>query len=156
MAIKKWLKAQSRGSLIPLSFGFFLLAMSLSFISINIASAYSVKKELTNVAESAINKSAQSINLLAYYAELNRFSSSKHVPLDCPAANQKFSLLISRASVAGKKVLIDSFDCGLYEITAQISIHGKLPVQIPFIQMGELNEVIISTKVGASSVYIPN
>ena len=69
MAIKKWLKAQSRGSLIPLSFGFFLLAMSLSFISINIASAYSVKKELTNVAESAINKSAQSINTLAYYAQ---------------------------------------------------------------------------------------
>jgi hypothetical protein len=29
-------------------------------------------------------------------------------------------------------------------------------VQIPFIQMSELNEVIISTKVGASSVYIPN
>jgi hypothetical protein len=64
--------------------------------------------------------------------------------------------LISQASVAGKKVLIDTFDCGLYEITAQISIHGKLPVQIPFIQMSELNEVIISTKVGASSVYIPN
>jgi len=103
-----------------------------------------------------VNKSAQSINLLAYYAELNRFSSSKHVPLDCLAANHKFALLISQASVAGKKVLIDSFDCGLYEITAQISIHGKLPVQIPFIQMGELNEVIISTKVGASSVYIPN
>ena len=156
MAIKKWLNLQSRGSLIPLSFGFFLLAMSLSFISINIASAYAVKKELTNVAESAINKSAQSINSLAYYAQLNRFSNNKRVPLDCPAANQKFSLLISQASVAGKKVLIDSFDCGLYEITAQISIHGKLPVQIPFIQMGELNEVIISTKVGASSVYIPN
>ena len=120
------------------------------------ASAYAVKKELTNLGEAAVNKSAQSINLAAYYAEINRFSSSKRVPLDCPAANQKFSLLISQASVAGKKVLIDSFDCGLYEITAQISIHGKLPVQIPFIQMGELNEVIISTKVGASSVYIPN
>ena len=156
MAIKKLLLGKSRGSLIPLSFSFFIFAMLLSFISINVASAYAVKRELTNLGEAAVNKSAQSINLAAYYAEINRFSSSKHVPLDCLAANQKFSLLISQATVAGKKVLIDSFDCGLYEITAQISIHGKLPVQIPFIQMGELNEVIISTKVGASSVYIPN
>ncbi|MEY3177359.1 MAG: hypothetical protein RLZZ348_547, partial [Actinomycetota bacterium] len=102
MAIKKWLKCQSRGSLIPLSFGFFMLAMSLSFISINIASAYSVKKELTNVAESAINKSAQSINALAYYAQLNRFSNNKRVPLDCMAANIEFHSLIKQVQISGK------------------------------------------------------
>ena len=80
--------------------------MLLSFISINVASAYAVKRELTNLGEAAVNKSAQSINLLAYYAELNRFSPSKRVPLDCPTANQEFVQLISQASVAGKK----SFD----------------------------------------------
>ena len=51
-----------------LSFGFYLLAMTLAFISINVASAYNLKKELTNVAEGAINKSAQSINILAHNA----------------------------------------------------------------------------------------
>jgi Flp pilus assembly protein TadG len=90
MAIRKFFKAESRGSLIPFSFGFFLLAMSLSFISINIASAYLVKKELTNVAESAVNKSAQSINTLAYYSQLNRFSNIKRVPLIVWQQNIKF------------------------------------------------------------------
>jgi hypothetical protein len=156
MAIKKWLNAQSRGSLIPLSFGFFLLAMSLSFISINIASAYSVKKELTNVAESAINKSAQSINTLAYYAQLNRFSNIKRVPLDCLAANIKFHSLIKQVQIFGKSIQVDEFNCQLYEVSAQVSIVGDLPIQIPLINSDELNNLTITTQVGASSVYIPN
>jgi hypothetical protein len=156
MAIKKLLKAQSRGSLIPLSFGFFLLAMSLSFISINIASAYSVKKELTNMAESAINKSAQSINSFAYYAQLNRFSNDKRVPLDCLAAKIKFYTLISQLQISGKSVQVSSFDCKLYELTAELIVMGDLPIQIPFIDIGQLKKVTITTKVGASSVYIPN
>jgi hypothetical protein len=156
MAIKKLLKAQSRGSLIPLSFGFFLLAMSLSFISINIASAYSVKKELTNVAESAINKSAQSINSTAYYAQLNRFSNNKRVPLDCLAANRKFYSLIKQVQISGKSIQVSSFSCQLYEVSAEVLIVGDLPIQIPFIHSEELNKVTITTKVGASSVYIPN
>ena len=156
MAIKKWLKAQSRGSLIPLSFGFFLLAMSLSFISINIASAYSVKKELTNVAESAINKSAQSINSLAYYAQLNRFNNNKRVPLDCLAANIKFYSLIKQVQISGKSIQVSSFNCQLYEVSAEVLIVGDLPIQIPFIHNEELNKVPITTRVGASSVYIPN
>jgi hypothetical protein len=156
MAIKKWFKAQSRGSLIPLSFGFFLLAMSLSFISINIASAYSVKKELTNVAESAINKSAQSINSFAYYAQLNRFSNDKRVPLDCLAAKIKFYTLISQLQISGKSVQVSSFDCKLYELTAELIVMGDLPIQIPFIDIDQLKKVTITTKVGASSVYIPN
>jgi len=35
-------------------------------------------------------------------------------------------------------------------------IVGDLPFQIPFIHSEELNKVTITTKVGASSVYIPN
>jgi hypothetical protein len=156
MAIRKFFKAESRGSLIPLSFGLFLLAMSLSFISINIASAYSVKKELTNVAESAINKSAQSINTLAYYAQLNRSSNIKRVPLDCLAANIKFHSLIKQVQIFGKSIQVDEFNCQLYEVSAQVSIVGDLPIQIPFIKSDELNNLTITTKVGASSFYIPN
>lgn len=130
--------------------------MSLSFISINIASAYSVKKELTNLAESAINKSAQSINPLAYYAQLNRFSSKKQVPIDCLQANIKFHSLIGAVQIYGKSIQVNSFDCQLYEISAQVSIVGDLPIQIPFIHSEELTKVTITTKVGASSVYIPN
>lgn len=130
--------------------------MSLSFISINIASAYSVKKELTNVAESAINKSAQSINSFAYYAQLNRFSNDKRVPLDCLAAKIKFYTLISQLQISGKSVQVSSFDCKLYELTAELIVMGDLPIQIPFIDIDQLKKVTITTKVGASSVYIPN
>jgi hypothetical protein len=156
MAIAKIISGKSRGSLIPLSFGFFLLAMTLTFISINVASAYSVKKQLTNLAEAAINRSAQSINTLAYYAEVNRFNREKRVPLDCIAAQAKFYQLINQARLHEKQIKVDHFKCELYEVSAQVSIAGNMPIQIPFMESSALNTLIISTQVGASSVYIPN
>ncbi len=156
MAIAKIIFGKSRGSLIPLSFGFFILAMTLTFISINVASAYSVKKQLTNLAEGAINKSAQSINLLAYYAEVNRFSSVKRVPLDCYAAEGEFYQLINKVRLHDKQITVDYFKCEMYEVSAQVSIIGRMPIQIPFLDSVALNRLIISTQVGASSVYIPN
>ena len=99
MAVGSWFKDKSRGSLIPLSFGFFLTAMTLSFISINISAAYAAKKELTNIGEAAINSSAHSINLLFYYGEINRFDSNKRVPLNCQEAGSKFYTLISQSRV---------------------------------------------------------
>lgn len=156
MAIKKLIYGKSRGSLIPLSFGFFLLAMTLTFISINIASAYSVKKQLTNLAEAAINKSAQSINIVAYYAEVNRFNKEKRVPLDCLSAQEKFYQLINQARLHSRQIKVDNFKCGVYEVSAQVSVEGKMPLQIPFMESIALNTLIISTQVGASSVYIPN
>ncbi len=156
MRIKKILLGQSRGSLMALSFGFYLLAMTLAFISINVASAYNLKKELTNIAEGAINKSAQSINILAYYAGLNRYSSNKRVPIDCLVANIKFHTLIAGAHLSGKQIQVDNFDCSLYEIWAQVSISGRLPVDLTFLHINELNNLTIRSKVGASSVYMPN
>jgi hypothetical protein len=156
MAIAKIIFGKSRGSLIPLSFGFFILAMTLTFVSINVASAYSVKKQLTNLAEGAINKSAQSINLLAYYAEVNRFSSVKRVPLDCYAAEGEFYQLINKVRLHDKQITVDYFKCEMYEVSAQVSIIGRMPIQIPFLDSVALNRLIISTQVGASSVYIPN
>jgi len=156
MAIKKLIYGKSRGSLIPLSFGFFLLAMTLTFISINIASAYSVKKQLTNLAEAAINISAHSINIVAYYAEVNRFNREKRVPLDCLSAQEKFYQLINQARLHSRQIKVDNFECGVYEVSAQVSIEGKMPLQIPFMESIALNTLIISTQVGASSVYIPN
>lgn len=154
--IKGIVLSQSRGSLMALSFGFYLLAMTLAFISINVASAYNIKKELTNIAEGAINKSAQSINILAYYAELNRFNSNKQVPIDCVVANIKFHNLIANARLSDKQILVEDFNCSLYEVWAQVSITGKLPVDLTFLHLDQLNTLTIRSKVGASSVYMPN
>jgi hypothetical protein len=150
MAISSWLKDKSRGSLIPLSFGFFLIAMTLSFISINISAAYAAKKELTNIGEAAINSAAQSINLLFYYGEIKR------VPLNCQEAGGKFYTLISQSKVSDKLIKVESFNCDLYEVSAQISITARLPIDIPFFHLNELDKLKITTSIGASSEYIPN
>ena len=156
MAVGSWFKHKSRGSLIPLSFGFFLIAMTLSFISINISASYAAKKELTNIGEAAINSSAHSINLLFYYGEINRFDSKKRVPLNCQEASSKFYALISQSRVSDKVVKVDSFNCDLYEVSAQISISAQLPIDIPFFHLNELDKLKITTSIGASSEYIPN
>jgi len=156
MAVGSWFKHKSRGSLIPLSFGFFLIAMTLSFISINISAAYAAKKELTNIGEAAINSSAHSINLLFYYSEINRFDSKKRVPLNCQKASSKFYALISQSRVSNKVIKVDSFNCDLYEVSAQISITAQLPIDIPFFHLNELDKLKITTSIGASSEYIPN
>jgi hypothetical protein len=78
------------------------------------------------------------------------------VPLDCLAANIKFYSLIRQIQISGKSIQVSSFNCQLYEVSAELSIIGDLPIQIPFIHSDQINKVIITTKVGASSVYIPN
>jgi hypothetical protein len=155
MAIRKLLFSKSRGSLIPLSFGFFLIAICLAFISINISTAYALKKELSNIGEAAINKAAQSINLFAYYGEINRYQSNKRVPLDCSAANTSFSNLIQVIDLSGKKITVERFNCDLYELSAQISVAGRMPIQIPFFNLDNLDNLTIRTTIGASSKIQP-
>jgi len=155
MAIRELIFGKSRGSLIPLSFGFFLIAICLAFISINLSSAYALKKELSNIGEAAINKAAQSINLLAYYGEINRYQSNKRVPLDCQAASKSFSNLIQSLDLSGKKITIERFNCDLYEISAQISVAGRMPIQIPFFNLANLDNLTIRTTIGASSKIQP-
>ena len=155
MAIGKLIFGKSRGSLIPLSFGFFLIAICLAFISINLSTAYALKKELSNSGEAAINKAAQSINLFAYYGEINRYQSNKRVPLDCQEASNSFSNLIQALDLSGKKITIERFNCDLYEISAQISVAGRMPIQIPFFNLANLDNLTIRTTIGASSKIQP-
>jgi hypothetical protein len=155
MAIRKLIFGKSRGSLIPLSFGFFLIAICLAFISINLSTAYALKKELSNIGEAAINKAAQSINLFAYYGEINRYQSNKRVPLDCQEASNSFSNLIQSLDLSGKKITIERFNCDLYEISAQISVAGRMPIQIPFFNLANLDNLTIRTTIGASSKIQP-
>jgi hypothetical protein len=155
MAIAKLFSSKSRGSLIPLSLGFFLIAICLAYISINISSAYAVKRELNNIGEAAINKAAHSINLFAYYGELNRYQFQKRVPIDCYVANNELVRLIQNTDVSGKEINIDKFQCDLYELSAQLSLNARMPIQIPFFHLSNLDNLRISTMIGASSKIQP-
>jgi hypothetical protein len=151
--IKRFCLGGSEGSLMPLSFGFFIIALSLLFVSININAAYSTKKELINLGEAAIQRAAHEMDTIAYYLELNRFSFNKKMPINCPAASNKFRELISQAQVSGYPINIDKFDCSLFEISAEISISGVLPVKIPMLGSENIHNITISAVVGANSPY---
>jgi hypothetical protein len=64
--------------------------------------------------------------------------------------------LIANARLSDKQILVDDFNCSLYEVWAQVSITGKLPVDLTFLHLDQLNTLTIRSKVGASSVYMPN
>lgn len=151
--VKRFLNGKSQGSLIPLSFGFFLISLSILFISININAAYASKKELINIGESAIQRASHEIDTLSYYLELNRFSLNKKIPINCIAARSKFVDLITGSQVSGHDVNIESFDCSLFEISAKISIYGKMPVQVPILGSVNNEKFMITATVGANSPY---
>jgi len=151
--IRKILKGGSSGSLMPLSFGFLVIAISLIFVSVNVNAAYSTKKDLTNFGESAIQRAAHEMDEIAYYLELNRFHLNKKMPINCAAAAAKFTDLISIAQVSGNPISIDEFNCSIFEISARISVSGDLPLKIPMLRWESFERITISVLVGANSPY---
>ena len=152
-SFKRFIFGKSAGSLIPLSFGFFIISLSLLFISININAAYASKKELINLGEAAIQRASHEIDTLAYYLELNRFFSNKKIPINCSAAESKFKDLISKAQINGHDIYVEDFNCSLFEISAKISISGEMPVRIPILNSLNNEKIVITASVGANSPY---
>jgi hypothetical protein len=150
---RKLLNGRSSGSLMPLSFGFFIISISLLFLSVNINAAYATKKELINLGESAIQRAAHEMDTTAYYLELNRFSLNKRVPINCPAARSKFIELISIPKVSGKAIEIEEIKCSLFEISAKISLSGLMPLEIPMLGSVNGDQITITASIGANSPY---
>ena len=61
--------------------------------------------------------------------------------------------LISLANVSGKQIHINDFHCNLFEVNAEISIMGRLPIDIPFQGMSNPKSIEITATVGANSPY---
>jgi hypothetical protein len=55
------------------------------------------------------------------------------------AAQAKFYQLINQLRLHEKQIKVDNFKCELYEVSAQVSIEGKIPIQIPFMESVALN-----------------
>jgi hypothetical protein len=77
------------------------------------------------------------------------------VPLDCQAASSSFSNLIQSIDLSGKKITVERFNCDLYELSAQVSVAGRMPIQIPFFNLDNLDNLTIRTTIGASSKIQP-
>lgn len=151
--IKRFLFGKSKGSLIPLSFGFFIISLSLLFISVNVNAIYASKKELINLGEAAIQRASHEIDITAYYLELNRFSSIKKIPINCFAAKSKFHDLINKSQIHGHDVYVEDFNCSVFEISAKIAISGHMPIRIPMLNSINDEEIVITASVGANSPY---
>jgi hypothetical protein len=137
----------------PLSFGFFIISLSLLFISVNINAAYATKKDLINLGEGAIQRAAHEIDMTAYYLELNQFSINKKVPINCRSARTKFTEIISNAKVSNQEVNIEEFKCSLFDVSAKISVSGVMPLKIPLLGSVNDEQVKITASVGANSPY---
>jgi hypothetical protein len=57
--------------------------------------------------------------------------------------------------LSGKQITVERFTCDLYDLSAQISVSGKMPIQIPFFNLDNLNNLTIRTTIGASSRIQP-
>jgi hypothetical protein len=61
--------------------------------------------------------------------------------------------LLSNSTVSGKEIKVVNFDCNIFEVKAEISISGKLPIDIPFQGMSNPKTIEITATVGANSPY---
>jgi hypothetical protein len=64
--------------------------------------------------------------------------------------------LIRQNSFYGKSIRIENFNCNIFDLEATISVNARFPLDIPFFNLEQLRTFDIRTKIGASSVYIPN
>ncbi|NDH59026.1 MAG: hypothetical protein EBX60_12425, partial [Betaproteobacteria bacterium] len=65
MRVSRAMKDES-GSISPLIMGYFVIAMSLTFMISNLASVYIARRELINLTEGALSKAAQELDEFAY------------------------------------------------------------------------------------------
>lgn len=129
---------EERGSISPLLITLFSILLILIFIISNVASIYVSRRELTNRVESALTNSAQELDQIAYYygapltdflADISIREGSLRVPIDCVAARNAFDRNILLEKNGAEQIIIDSFTCDGYELSANVAELLDLPFQ---------------------------
>lgn len=106
---RKQAHEEARGSIAPLIFTYFTIAMILIFIVSNVAATYVARRDLTNRVEGSMLRAAQEIDQLRYYhggpttdflAQLAIDEGRLLVPINCPAAGHTFRTTLAMYSAA--------------------------------------------------------
>ena len=160
---RKEAQDEARGSIAPLIFIYFTIAMILIFIVSNVAATYVARRDLTNRVESSMLRAAQELDQLRYYyggpttdflAQLAIDEGRLLVPINCPAASQTFRTTLTMYSAVNRSIEwkpeITSFKCEENRIAAIVTERFELPFQIPALGITTFENRV---EVSAESVY---
>jgi len=110
------------GSISPLIMGYFIIAMTLTFLISNTASVYIARRDLINLTEGALSRAVQELDEIAYYYQVpipEIFpSQSRAVPINCSDAGRTFSQEV--ALIAKSK--LDLYGRSLNQVNGDIAL----------------------------------
>ena len=132
-----------RGSLLPLTFGFFIIALILIFVLVNFSSVMMRQRILIQENEFALMEASHQLNKTRYYLfglDQNLVNSEFRVPIDCADARSAYLREIALVnidkyamrSVTDKEVgviEVVSFACDGNKVNGEVAATYVLPLQ---------------------------
>ena len=138
------------GSLSLLITSLFLFTLVLSFAIIDISGAYLAKRELINMGEAAISRSAHNVDLNRYYSG-DRVTSGINpstgdptylVPVDCQSAEKSLASEVSELSLHGSAVNISQFSCEADILHATLESKIAPTLRLPLLNGSIMNGLL--------------
>lgn len=137
----------------------FLLTLLLAFSIIDISGAFLAKRELINIGEAAISRSAHHIDTERYYSGprsgsgLNGSEPSYLLPIDCASAEESLGAEIAGSRLNGSKIAISSFSCDGDQLHTILTSQVKPLLALPLLPGSVMNKLLlISASISASNV----
>lgn len=118
-----------RGSLSILSTSLFFILVISSFVILNTSSAFMAKRELIQIAETAITRSTHNLDVSNYYAG----STGPALPINCTAAYQTFTQQLSQSNLRSNPIGFSEWNCDGYATSAKVTSQAEHLLRIPFI-----------------------
>ena len=154
------------GSISPLIVGYFIIAMSLTFLISNLASVYIARRDLINLTEGALSRAVQELDEIAYYYQVpipEIFpGQSRAVPINCSDAGRTFSqeiALIANSKLdlygrsfnqANSEIELKSFICDGGRLSVSLQQVHQLPFKLRVFGITEFTNQI---EVSMQSIY---
>ena len=165
MRARRRIKDES-GSISPLIMGYFVIALSLTFLISNIASVYIARRDLINLTEGALSRAVQELDEIAYYYQVpipEIFpGQSRAVPINCSNAGRTFSqevALIAKSKLdlygrsfnqANSDIELNSFICDGKSLRVSLQQVHQLPFKLRVFGITEFTNQI---EVSMESIY---
>jgi hypothetical protein len=157
------LREDRRGSISIITIGLFSILLITSLILTDITSIYLAKRNLTMAAEAAAQQGVSNLDKARYYK--GEFNSTKMsltvwgagesdpgIPIDCEAGRGDAVKVLESWSNLGEgvsqsnlsEISMTDYSCDGFQIEVRVSGVAKLPIPIPFFEVGE---VMLSSRV---------
>jgi len=137
----------------------FLLTLLLAFSIVDISGAFLAKRELINIGEAAISRSAHHVDADRYYSGLRSESGLNGanprylLPIDCASAEQSLEAEIAGSRLKDSTITISSFSCQGDQVRTTLTARVRPLLALPLLPGSVMNGLLlISTSVSASNV----